>query len=140
MDPSDSRALAVELHPHSPTHRTATYYPMVMTPAGRWADVTWALHECLMPATEDLDGSARWLEARSPDPHHPCYAGHRIWAGGLAAGYAAALAVYDAEATEEPLTSREAQRRRDDTVVVPVGQLSEWVLDDLEKEPTKLHR
>lgn len=140
MNSSDARALAVELHPHSPTHATATYYPMVTTPAGRWADVTWVLHERLMPATEDLDGSARWLEARSPDPHHPCYADHEAWSAPLAAGYAAALAVYDAEATEEFLSPLDAQQLRAGTIVVPAGQLCEWVLEDLEEETTDLHR
>jgi hypothetical protein len=140
MTPSDPKALAVELHPHSPTHGIATYYPMVTTPAGRWADVTWALHECPIPISEAPLQPARWLEARSPDPDHPCYANYRAWSAPLAAGYAAALAVYDAETTEEPLTPLEAQRLRAGTIVVPAAQLSEWVLDDLQEETTGLHR
>lgn len=51
MTPSVSGALAVELQPHSPTRWIATYYPMVTTPAGRWADVTWVLHQNLLPTT-----------------------------------------------------------------------------------------
>ena len=126
--------LAVELRPHSPTQWIATYYPMVTTPAGRWAEVTWTLHQRLMPTTSGPAEPPRWLETRSPDPHHSCYAGHRGWAVQLAAGHAAALAAYDAEATEESLSPEEGQRIRDVTVVVPAGQLSEWVLDDLEGE------
>ena len=133
MTPSVSGALAVELHPHSPHRWIATYYPMVDTPAGRWADVTWELHQRLMPTTPDLPEPARWLDLRSPDPGHPCYADHQAWSEALAAGYTAALAVYSAEATEEPLPPQEAQQLRAGTVVVPAGQLSEWVLDDLEE-------
>jgi hypothetical protein len=132
------RALALEIHPRSPTHWVATYYPMVHTPAGRWADVTWELHQCLLPVTDVPREPARWLEVRSPDADHPCFAGHRAWSTRLAAGYAAALAVYDAEATEETLTSQEAQQLRDGTVVVPLGQLSEWVLDDLDEQTSEV--
>ena len=134
MNTFASGALAVELHPHSPTHWAATYYPMVVTPVGRWADVTWVLHQCLMPTASTPVDPARWMEARSCDPDHPCYANHQAWATQLAAGYATALANYDAEATEEPLSSQQAQQLGAGTVVVPAGQLSEWVLDDLEDE------
>lgn len=140
MTTSVSGALAVELQPHSPTRWVATYYPMVSTPAGRWADVTWALHQHLLPTTPTHVQPARWLEARSPDPDHTSYAGHRAWSAALAAGYTTALAAYDAEAAEGPLSPQEAHRLRAGTVVVPAGQLSEWVLDDLQDETTHAHR
>ncbi len=138
MHTSASGALAVELHPITPTQWVATYYPMVVTPAGRWAEVTWDLHQHLMPAMSTPLAPARWLEARSPDPKHPCYAGHREWATELAAGYAAALAVHDAEATKESLSAQEAQLLREGTFVVPAAQLSEWVLNDLEGETSDI--
>ena len=77
---------------------------------------------------------ARWLEACSPDPDHPCYAGHQGWATEVAAGYATALAVHDTEATKELLWAQDVPLLREGTFVVPAGQLSEWVLDDLEGE------
>lgn len=129
-----SRALAVELRPYSPTQWIATYYPMVETPAGRWAEVTWVLHQCLMSATQDLPEPARWLEVRSPDPAHCCYTNHQAWSQALTAGYVAALAAYDAEDVEKSLSLEDAQRLREGTVVIPVGQLSEWMLNDLENE------
>lgn len=132
------RALAVEMHPHSATQWIATYYPMVGTPAGRWAEVTWALHQCLLPATPALPEPARWLEVRSADPGDSCYAGHQAWSEVLAAGYLAALAAYDAEDTEEPLPIEDAQQLRESTIVVPAGQLSEWVLDDLQDETSAI--
>ena len=138
MTTSAPGALAVELHLASPTQWVATYYPMVVTPAGRWAEVTWDLHQHLMPATSALREPARWLEACSSDPDHPCYAGHRGWATQLAAGYATARAVHDTEATEGPFSDQEAQLLREDTFVVPAGQLSEWVLDDLEDETSSI--
>ncbi len=134
MNTSASGALAVELHPASPTQWVATYYPMVATPAGRWAEVTWDLHQHLMPTASTPREPARWLEARSPDPDHPCYAAHQGWAAELAVGYATALAVHDTETAEEPLSVQEAQLLREGTFLVPAGQLSEWVLDDLEGE------
>lgn len=134
MTVSASGALAVELHRHAPTRWTATYYPMVETPAGRWADVTWVLHRCALPASDEPPEPARWLEARSPVPGHPCYAQHRAWSEALAAGYAAAQAVHGARDVEEPLSARDAQRLRENTVVIPAGQLSEWLLDDLQDE------
>lgn len=134
MNTSVSGALALELRPHSPTHWVATYYPLVATPAGCWADVTWVLHQCVMASTDELPGPARWLQVGSCDPDDPCYADHRAWRAQLAAGYATARAVHNAEPIEEPSSPREAQQIRDTTVVVPVGQLSEWVLDDLENE------
>ncbi|KHE73683.1 hypothetical protein AS25_11395 [Kocuria marina] len=136
---SASGALAVELHLHSPTHWVVTYYPMVQTPAGRWADVTWVLHRSLIPATLDRPESTRWLEVRSSDPAHPCYTGHPAWARLLAIGYTAALAAYEAEAVEEPLSVHEVDQLKSATVVVPPEQLSEWVLDDLEDEPSPAH-
>ena len=138
MTISASGALAVELHPVTPTQWVATYYPMVATPAGRWAEATWDLHQHLMPATSVPREPARWLEACSPNPDHPCYAGHQEWATELAAGYAAARAVHDTEVIEEPLSDQEAQLLREDTLVVSAGQLSEWVLDDLEDETTHI--
>ena len=134
MTISVSGALAVELHPLTPTQWVATYYTMVATPVGRWAEVTWDLHQHPMPAASVPREPARWLEACSPDPDHPCYAGHREWAAELAAGYAAALAVHDSEAVKEPLSAQEAQLLGEDTFLVPAGQLSEWVLDDLDGE------
>ncbi|MEX5257866.1 hypothetical protein [Kocuria arenosa] len=141
MTPSAAEALAVELRPHSPTDWVATYYPMVTTPAGRWADVTWVLHQHLIPFPADPLEPARWLEARSPDADHPCYAAHRGWAPELAAGYATALAAYAAEAaaTDEPLWLQQAQHHRAGTIVIPAGQLAEWVLDDLQDETSPLH-
>ncbi|MFF0988704.1 hypothetical protein [Kocuria nitroreducens] len=139
MTTSASGALAVELRPYSPAHRVATYYPMVDTPAGRWADVTWELHQCLVPITSAPLEPARWLDLRSPDPDHPCYAHHRPWRAELAAGYATALDAYNAEAAEQCLSPQEAQQLRDATVVVPAAQLSEWVLDDLEEETSDIH-
>jgi hypothetical protein len=138
MTISASGALAVELHPASPTRWVATYYPMVATPTGRWAEVTWELHQQLLPTSPDPLEPARWLEACSPDPGHPCYAGHRAWALHLAAGYAAAMAVHDAEATEEPFSAREAQLLPEGTFLIPAGQLSEWVLEDLADETAKI--
>lgn len=135
-----SGALTVELQPHSPTHWIATYYPLVDTPAGRWADVTWALYQHLLPTTEEAPTSTRWLDLRSPDPGHPGYAAHRAWTSELAAGYTAALANYEAEATTAPLTPPQAQQLREATVVVPAGQLSEWVLDDLDEETSQVAR
>lgn len=134
MIPSASGALAVELRPHSPTHWIATYYPMVDTPAGRWADVTWELHQRPIPTSEGAPESVRWLDLRSPDPGHRGYTAHRAWASELAAGYAVALAIYEAEDIEEPLSPQQAQQLRADTVLIPAGQLSEWVLDDLQDE------
>ncbi|GAA1750408.1 hypothetical protein [Kocuria aegyptia] len=138
MSPSTPRALAVELRPGSPTRWVATYYPMVDTPAGRWADVTWELHQHLMPNTEEPLGSTGWVDLRSSDPDHPSYADHHPWAPQLAAGYTAALALYNAAATEDLLSPQEAQQLRDATVLVPAGQLSEWVLDDLQDETSDL--
>ncbi|MCC5782338.1 hypothetical protein CRM73_05175 [Kocuria sp. CCUG 69068] len=139
MTISASGALAVELHPASPTRWVATYYPMVVTPAGRWAEVTWELHQQLLPASSAPLDPARWLEVSSSDPGHPCYAGHQEWALELAAGYAAAMAVHDAEATEGPLPAWEAQLLQEGAFVVPAGQLSEWVLDDLADETAEIH-
>lgn len=132
------RGPCVELQPHSSTQWIATYYPLVETTAGRWAEVTWMLHQRLMPIAPDSRQPARWLDARSPDPGHPCYANHQGGDGPLAAGYAAALAVYDAEAIEELSTLQDPRQLRDATVLIPAGQLSEWVLDDVEDETTEV--
>lgn len=139
MTTSVSAALAVELQPHSPTRWIATYYPMVTTPAGRWADVTWALHQRLLPTTPAPVKPTRWLEAHSSEPGHPGYAGHRAWSAALAAGYTTALTIHDAGTAEEPLSPHETQQLRAGTVVVPAGQLSEWVLDDLQDQTTRAH-
>lgn len=144
MTTSEPVPLAVELHPHTPTHWSATYYPMVTTPAGRWADVTWPLHQHRLPTTPHLPDPARqleaqWLEARSPDPDHPCYTTHRTWATHLAAGYATARTTYDTEAEQAPLHPQQAQQPHDTTVVIPAGQLTEWVLDDLQEHTTDAH-
>jgi hypothetical protein len=139
MNSPASGALAVEMQPHSLTQWVATFYPMVDTPAGRWANITWALHHHFVPTTHDTEHPPRWLEARSPDPDHPGYAGHRLWATQLALGYTAALAVYHAEAIEEPLPPHQAQQLRAGTVVVPAGQLYEWVLEDLQEDTSDLH-
>lgn len=134
-----SRALAVELHAHSPTQWVATYYPMIETPAGRWAEVTWVLHQCPMPATVDLPEPARWLEVRSPDPAHSCYTHYPAWSKALAGGYLAALAAHDADSPERSLSTQDALQLRETTIVVPAGQLSEWVLNDLEEETAPVH-
>ena len=131
--------LAVELQPHSTNGWIATYYPMVTTPAGRWADVTWALHQHLLPATSASLEPARWLQARSPDPDHTCYANWQTWASQLAAGYKTAWAAYDVDTTEESLSFQQAQQLRDATIVVSAGQLSEWLLDDLTEERSDIH-
>ncbi|MEX5257677.1 hypothetical protein [Kocuria arenosa] len=138
MNTSTTGALAIELQPHSPAQWIGTYYPLVETTAGRWAKVTWVLHQRLIPIGPDCQEPARWLDARSPDPGHPCYAHHRGWSGPLAAGYATALAVYDTEATEELSTLQDPQQLREATVVIPAGQLPEWVLDDLKDETTEV--
>lgn len=139
MNASTPAALAVELHPHSPTHWVATYYPMVDTRVGRWADVTWPLHQHLMPPTQQPMEQARWLDLRSPDPCHPCYAGHQAWRAALAAGYGEALAAHHAEATEQPLPPQEAQQLQEATAVVPAGQRPEWMLEDLQDETSDAH-
>ncbi|MEX5303736.1 hypothetical protein [Kocuria sabuli] len=142
MIPSAAEALAVELRPHSPTHWVATYYPMVATPVGRWADVTWVLHQHLISLPSDPLEPARWLEVRSPDPDRLCYAAHRGWAPELATGYATALAAYAAGAvasTEEPLWLQQVQQRRAGTIMIPAGQLAEWVLDDLQDETSPFY-
>lgn len=136
MTISASGAMAVELHPYSPAHWVATYYPMIQTPAGRWADVTWVLHRSLIPATLDQSEPARWLEVRSSDPAHPCYTDHPALATPLAIGYTAALATYEAEAAKEPLSIHDVEQPKSATVVVPPEQLSEWVLDDFEDDPS----
>lgn len=138
MTTSASGTLAVELHPASPTRWVATYYPMVATAAGRWAEVTWDLRQHLLPTSSAPLEPARWLEACSSDPDHPRDAGHREWAPRLAAGYAAARAVHDTEVTEGPLSDQEAQLLREDTFVVPAGQLSERVIDDLKDEASSI--
>lgn len=135
MDASALRAIAVELSPHSPTHWVATFYPLVSTPAGRWADVTWVLHQCLLPPAPYPLTSARWLEVCSDDPSHPCYADHRAWDGALAAGYATARVVHTigtAGGAGVELSPQEARQLRQATVVVPPEQLTEWLLDDLQ--------
>ena len=135
MDATAPDALAVELYPHSPTHWVATFYPMVGTPAGRWADVTWVLHQALMPLAQRPVTAARWLEASSPDPAHPCYTDHPGWGGALAAGYATARLVHATEAADTvgtTLSPEEARQLRAATTVVPAGQLAEWLLDDLQ--------
>ncbi|MEX5258112.1 hypothetical protein [Kocuria arenosa] len=138
MNISTTGALAIEFHPHSPTQWIATYYPMVDTPAGRWADVTWVLHQRLIAVTADSRQPARWLDARSADPRDSCYTSHQTWREPLAAGYAAGMAVYEAEAIESPLSPQAAQHIRDSAVVVPAGQLAEWVLDDLQDETSSV--
>ncbi|MHC5557436.1 hypothetical protein [Kocuria sp. U4B] len=50
------------------------------------------------------------------------------------------MAVRRAQTAEEPLSLQEAQQLRVGAVVVPAGQLSEWVLDDLLVETSGLHR
>jgi hypothetical protein len=136
MNTFTTGALAIELQPHSPIQWIATYYPMVDTPAGRWADVIWVLHQHLIPVTTGSREPARWLDARSADSGHSCYTSHQAWREPLAAGYAAALALYEAEAIENALSPQVAQHIRDSAVVAPAGHLSEWVLDDLQDETT----
>lgn len=57
----------------------------------------------------------------------------------LAAGYTAALAALDTETTKEPLPLQDPHSHGGDTVVVPVGQISEWVLDDIQDETSDIH-
>ena len=113
---------------------------MVETPAGRWADVTWTLHQRLLPSGEQPPGTVRWLEVRSPDPGHPCYVGHRGWAGELAAGYTAARAVFEADVTPEPpFPAPLTQQPVAGAIVVPAEQLCEWLLDDLQDDASEAH-
>lgn len=129
-----SGAFAVELHRHSPTHWVATFYPLASTPAGCWADVTSVLHRALMPVAHRPMASTRWLEATSPDPAHPCYDRHRYWGAALAAGYAAARLAHATTTHHSANTARspnEARQLLAATTVVPAGQLTEWLLDDL---------
>ena len=134
MDVRAPGALAVELHPHSPTHWVATFYPLARTPAGHWADVTRVLHQCLMPLARRSLSSARWLAVGGPDPGHAGWDDHPAWSAALAAGYATARLVHAAEtdgAAGVTLSPEEARRLRAATAVVPAGQLAEWLLDDL---------
>ena len=135
MDATAPKVLAVELSPHSPTHWVATFYPMVSTPAGRWADVTWVLHQCLLPPAPYPLASARWLEACSADPHHPWYNHCPAWGAALATGYATARLVHIVGTAGDAgvrLSPEEARQVQEATVVVPPGQLAEWLLDDLQ--------
>lgn len=135
MDTITCGALAVELHPHSPTHWVATFYPLVDTAAGCWADVTTALHQCVMPLAHHPLSSARWLELGSPDPRHASYDDYPTWGAALATGYTTACLARSMQITRAAggaLTPEEARGLRAATVVVPAGQLSEWLLEDLQ--------
>ncbi|MFE7632239.1 hypothetical protein [Kocuria sp. NPDC057446] len=90
----------------------------------------------MIPATLDRPQPTRWLEVRSPDPAHPGYTGHPAWASPLAIGYTAALATHEAETVNEPLPVHDVEQLKSATVVVPREQLSEWVLDGLEGQPS----
>ncbi|KUG51727.1 hypothetical protein AVL61_15925 [Kocuria rosea subsp. polaris] len=39
---------------------------------------------------------------------------------------------------EEPLPLEDAQRLRENTAVIPAGQLSEWVLDNVKNETSQI--
>lgn len=135
MDTTTCGVLAVELHPHSPTHWVATFYPLAGTSSGHWADVTTALHQALMPPAHRPLTAARWLELGSPNPGHASYDDYPAWRAALAAGYATACRTRSLEttrATGGTLTPEETRQLRTTTVVVPAGQLSEWLLEDLQ--------
>lgn len=130
MNTSLSGLLAIEVRPHAPGERLATYYPVVSTATGRMAEITLALHRHPVPAGPLGEGSTTWLEADSADPAAACYAAHPEWAAQLAAGYAQALAVYDTETVDAPSSLEGGDRLRQATALVAPGQLSEWVLSD----------
>lgn len=94
--------LAIEVTPRTPTQWSATYYPTVPTFMGRRAEITTALHRQSLPIADRLESSTRWLETDTSDPSAACYADYPMWAPHLAAGYAAALAVHQAEAIACP--------------------------------------
>ncbi|WP_222129295.1 hypothetical protein [Kocuria rosea] len=124
-----SEALAVVLHPHTDTEWIATYYPLAQTTAGRKAEITHELHHHLLPAPPPNHGPARWLEAHTADPEDTCYADFPGWRTQLAAGYALSLTRYHPESIDEA-GSDDAAEPRDGMVVIPVAQLSEWILTE----------
>lgn len=137
---------AVELHPHTPTEWTATYYPLDTTTTGSSVDITTVLHRHRLPApppngaSVPNHASARWLEARVADPDAPCYADYPRWRTALAAGYTASLSAHHAESTAPPL-QHHAHHPSPGTILIPAGQLSEWIIRDTvtdEAESTSL--
>jgi len=56
----------------------------------------------------------------------------------LAAGYTVALAALHTETIKKPLPLQD-KGHGGNTVVVPVGQLPEWVLDDLKDKNSDAH-
>lgn len=123
--------LAIEVSPSTPTQWIATYYPTVQTLMGRRAEIVTALHHQPLPIADRLESSTRWLEADTGHPSAACYADHPRWAPHLAAGYAEALAVHQAEATAHSPTPMRDEALSEATVWVPPAQLSEWLLTDL---------
>lgn len=130
MNTSLSGLLAIEVRPHTSGEWVATYYPVVGTAHGRMAEITLELHQHTLPAGPGTRARTTWLEADSPDPAGACYAAHPGWAARLAAGYAAALAVYDTETIDAPSSLEDPGRLRRATALVAPGQLPEWVLTE----------
>ena len=122
--------LAVEITPCSLTQWWANYYPTVDTTWGRQVEVTTALHRHRLPTAARLQGPTRWLEVSTADPEGPVYAAYPVWGPHLAAGYAAALAVHEAETTLVPPAPDKADEPDPVAFLVPAGQLPEWVLTD----------
>ena len=77
---------------------------------------------------------------RSGNPGHPCYVEHRDHAEWLAASYLHARRVHEAEVREQPGPPERVGQPDVGAVVVPAGQLSEWVLEDLLDDAADLHR
>lgn len=125
-----STVLAVEITPCSLAQWWANYYPTVDTAWGRQVEVTTALHRHLLPTAARLQGPTRWLEVSTADPKDPVYAAYPVWGTHLAAGYAAALAVHEAETTVVPPAPDDAEEPGPEAFLVPAGQLPEWVLTD----------
>jgi hypothetical protein len=123
-------ALAVEITPCSPTQWWANYYPTVDTGQGRQVEVTTALHRHPLPTAARLQGPTRWLEVSTANPEDPVYAAYPVWGAHLAAGYAAALAVHEAETTLVMPGLDEADEPGPVAFLIPAGQLPEWVLTD----------
>ena len=123
--------LAIEITPSTPTQWSAHYYPTVETPAGRRVEITTPLHRQSLPTAQCLEGPTRWLEVTTDDPGADCYTGYPVWGPHLAAGYAAALTVLAAEAIACPPVIEDTEAMHEATVLVTPGQLSEWLLTDL---------
>lgn len=124
--------LAIEITPSAPTQWSANYYSAADTPSGRRVEITTVLHRQLLSPSAHLEGPTRWLMAATDDPADRCYSGYPRWGTELAAGYAAALAVHEAEAIACPRNFDSGKALRQATTAVVPGQLSEWLLTDLD--------